>query len=71
MRYVVIYYDGDNTKAKLIDDTENRFPFGVEPDMVSEDCVDITAIVEVGTASAPLVVIEDQEVSLDEADGEE
>lgn len=66
-RYLVIYYDGNETKAKLIDAEDGKFPFGVEPEMVGDDCVDITAIVEVGsTLAVPSVVIDDQEVDLGE-----
>jgi hypothetical protein len=66
-RYLVLYYDGNANKAKLIDDAECRFPFGVEPEMVGEDCEAINYIVEVVDATTiPMVVIDDQEVTLEE-----
>lgn len=66
-RFVVIYYDGDENKAKLIDDDAGRFPFGVDADMVGDDCVDIHAIIAIADdTTVPLVVIDDQEVALDE-----
>jgi hypothetical protein len=50
-RWIVIYYNGDETKAAMIDDDSSdgsvKMPFGVEPHQVADDCVDITAIIEV------------------------
>lgn len=66
-RYLVIYYNGDENTATLIDDADMRFPFGVEPAMVSDDCVDIHAIVEVADdTTVPLVVMDDKEVVFEE-----
>lgn len=72
-RWIVIYYDGNETKAAMIDDdmSDNtvRMPFGVSPEQVADDCVDITAIIEVfDDARTPMVVIDDQEFSLDPDD---
>lgn len=76
-RWLVVYYDGNGTKAKLIDAEdftpgENpKFPYGVEPSDVADDCEDITAIVLVGndTNVVPLVVIDDEPFQFPEAEG--
>jgi hypothetical protein len=66
-RFLVIYYDGNENRAKLIDDTEMRFPFGVDESMVGDDCASITAIIRVVDATTvPEVVIDDQPVTLEE-----
>jgi hypothetical protein len=72
-RWIVIYYNGDETKAAMIDDDSSdgsvKMPFGVEPHQVADDCVDITAIIEVNdNTDVPMVVIDDEEFSLDPAD---
>lgn len=66
-RYLVLYYDGNDNKAKLIDDDGMRFPFGVDESMIDESCELINAIVEMpDNTTVPLVVIDDQEVTLEE-----
>ena len=72
-RYLVIYYDGNATKAALIDDDDAdgtaKLPFGVEPHQVADDCVDITAIILCADPPhVPYVVIDDEEYNLDPAD---
>lgn len=47
MKYLVMWYDGDNNRVTLVTDGSNQFPFGVTPDMISDDCYHINAIVEV------------------------
>lgn len=68
-RWIVIYYNGDCTKAAMIDDDASdgtvKMPFGVEPSQVADDCVDITAIIEVNdNTDIPMVVIDDEEFDL-------
>jgi hypothetical protein len=71
-RWLVIYYNGDDTKAVIIEDSAEdgtvRMPFGVEPHQVADDCELITAIVELPSEDIPMVVIDDQEYDLDPAD---
>jgi len=61
MRYVVIYYDGNDLKAKIIIDHDCSFPFGVTNEMVADDCYDINAIISIGSYE-PCVVINDEAV---------
>jgi hypothetical protein len=68
-RYLVIYYDGNGTKAALIDDDDSdgtvTMPFGISPEQVADDCVDITAIILCADPPhVPFVVIDDQEFDL-------
>lgn len=66
-RWLVLYYDGNENKAKLIDEEGGTFPFGVEPEMIGDDCEAINYIVEVSDdTTIPMVVIDDVEVQLEE-----
>jgi hypothetical protein len=70
-RWLVIWYDGNDTQASLVDDdaTDIKFPFGVTPDMIDPACCDITAIVEVGDMRRiPVVAIDDREYKLADPD---
>jgi hypothetical protein len=70
--WLVIYYDGNQTKAAIIlDDTTDgdvTMPFGVEPHQVADDCVAITAIIDCDDNPTPMVVIDDEEFNLDPSD---
>ena len=78
-RWIVIYkaYAADNrklgTKAVMIDDDDSdgsvTMPFGIAPEQVADDCLEIIAVVEVNdNTDVPMVVIDDKEYSLDPAD---
>ncbi len=73
-RWLVIYYDGDSTKAAIIEDDDAdgtvSMPFGVQPEQVADDCVDITAIIQLwdDASNLPYVVIDDKQFSFDPAD---
>lgn len=73
-RWLVIYYNGDRTKAAIIEDDDAdgsvTMPFGVQPEKIADDCVDITAIIQIwdNPADVPFVIIDDEQFSLDPAD---
>jgi hypothetical protein len=66
-RWLVVYYNGNEEKVKLIDEEGGTFPFGVEPSQIADDCETINVIIEMPDDTyVPMVVIDDTEVQLEE-----
>lgn len=67
LRWLVIYRTLDTkTAAKVVVDYERKFPFGVELDMVGEDCHQILAIVSLPDDYEPDTIVDgnDREVQV-------
>jgi hypothetical protein len=47
MKYLVTWYDGNDERATLVEDSGAKFPYGVEPEMIDDRCEQINVIVAV------------------------
>jgi hypothetical protein len=66
-RFLAIYKSKAGHDAKVIDDVDVVFPFGVYEDDVASDCISITAIIPLPNDFAPeFVVIDDREIPVRE-----
>ncbi|HYD12710.1 MAG TPA: hypothetical protein VEC11_07670 [Allosphingosinicella sp.] len=64
-RWLILYRTSKGPAAKIVDDRECRFPFGVHEDMVSDDCDRIIAMVDLPANYMPhAVAIDDREIEV-------
>lgn len=64
-RFLVTWYDGNRQRVSIVDNGGGVYPFGVDPSMIHDDCEHINVIISIPNDFDPLVVIDDEEVTLE------
>lgn len=63
-QWVITWYDGDQQRVSIVDDADPRFPYGVDPSMIHDECEAINAIIGVD-GGITIVVMDDEEAHVE------